>query len=77
VIDAYTMRLFSRLDVGPVASRDYATWQAFFTTHLPEDRDTWARYHALLVMHCKHLCRKRAPLRHQCTLAARCPAALA
>ena len=77
VIDAYTMRLFSRLDVGPVASRDYATWQAFFTTHLPEDRDTWARYHALIVMHCKHLCRKRAPLCRQCTLSTRCPVALA
>ncbi len=77
VIGAYTMRLFSRLDVGPVASRDYATWQAFFTTHLPEDRDTWARYHALIVMHCKHLCRKRAPLCRQCTLSTRCPVALA
>ncbi|MCC6387616.1 MAG: endonuclease [Dehalococcoidia bacterium] len=73
VIDAYTMRLFSRLDVGPVTSRDYATWQTFFTAHLPEDRDTWARYHALIVMHGKHLCRKRAPRCSQCTLAARCP----
>lgn len=72
VIDAYTMRLFARLGVGPVASRDYATWQAFFVANLPEDRDLWARYHALIVMHCKHLCRKRSPKCGECTLAARC-----
>ncbi len=72
VIDAYTMRLFARLGAGPVASRDYATWQAFFVANLPEDRDLWARYHALIVMHCKHLCRKRFPKCGECTLAARC-----
>lgn len=72
VIDAYTMRLFARLGVGPVASRDYATWQAFFTALVPEDRDTWARYHALIVMHSKHLCRKQAPKCGECTFAARC-----
>ncbi len=72
VIDAYTQRLMSRLGLGPASTTDYATWQRFFTERLEPDRDLWARYHALIVLHCKHLCRKRAPKCGECTLAARC-----
>jgi len=85
VMDAYTQRLFGRLGIGPVKSTDYHEWQRFFVsnlgeeTPLPEDaptlRDLYARYHALIVMHCKHLCLKRSPKCGECLLAERCPAA--
>jgi endonuclease III-like uncharacterized protein len=41
-------------------------------------RDLYARYHALIVMHCKHLCLKRSPRCNECRLRERCqfPASL-
>jgi endonuclease-3 related protein len=81
-IDAYTMRIFTRLGIGPIPSMDYAAWQRFFLEKLEdagdaEPRDLFARYHALIVLHAKHLCRKRAPRCEECSLAPRCPAASA
>lgn len=78
VIDAYTMRLFGRLDLGPVASRDYHEWQRWMLDALEgaappgEWRDLLARYHALIVMHCKHLCLKNRPKCGDCALLDRC-----
>jgi endonuclease-3 related protein len=72
VIDAYTQRVHARLGLGPHHTTDYPTWQRFFTGNLPEDRDLWARYHALVVLHCKHLCLKTRPRCGQCSLADRC-----
>ena len=74
VIDAYTQRLFGRLDIGPVATSDYRAWQRFFVGLLPADRELWARYHALIVMHNKHLCLKNRPRCGDCLLATSCPA---
>lgn len=79
VIDAYTMRIFGRLGIGP-ESADYAVWQRFLVGQLSADcpgdkRELFARYHALIVMHAKHLCRKRAPKCRECALAPDCPAA--
>ncbi len=80
VIDAYTMRLFGRLDIGPVGSAEYRTWQAWKEEVLAseprspgEDRDLKARYHALIVMHCKHVCLKNRPKCEECELLPRCP----
>jgi len=75
VIDAYTKRLFVRLGIGPVESTSYADWQRFFTTTLPRDGELWGRFHALIVQHCKFLCRKSAPACGECTLRETCPAA--
>ncbi len=72
-IDAYTRRIFSRLGIGPEVDADYGEWQRYFTGTLSEDRDLFARYHALIVMHAKHLCRKLKPLCGECRLLARCP----
>jgi endonuclease-3 related protein len=72
VIDAYTRRVHTRLALGPTSTSDYATWQSFFTANLPADRDLYARYHALIVLHCKHLCLKRKPRCNECTLASIC-----
>lgn len=78
--DAYSMRLFSRLGLGPIESRDYHVWQRWVLAALegaaPDDwseRDLLARYHALIVMHCKHTCVKNRPKCGECELLARCP----
>ncbi|MGE3075412.1 MAG: endonuclease III domain-containing protein [Dehalococcoidia bacterium] len=77
--DAYSMRLFSRLGLGPVQSRDYHTWQRWVIGGLdgaePDGsglRDLLARYHALIVMQCKHLCLKNRPKCGECNLTSRC-----
>ena len=72
VIDAYTRRVFSRLGLGPHERAPYSDWQHYFVSGVPQDRDLWARYHALVVMHAKHLCRKRLPRCLECTLASAC-----
>lgn len=82
VIDAYTMRIFGRLGIGPVDSKDYHEWQRFLLNGLADaaeddPRDLYARYHALIVLHAKHLCRKRAPKCGECSLAKVCPASQA
>lgn len=71
VVDAYTQRIFGRLALGP-ASAVYDHWQRYFVERLPCDRDLWARYHALIVLHAKHLCRARAPRCGDCSLADHC-----
>jgi endonuclease-3 related protein len=73
-MDAYTARLFTRLGIVPGGRvvPGYADWQDFFVSRLPADRDLWARYHALIVMQCKHTCRKLKPRCGECQLAQRC-----
>jgi len=56
VVDAYTVRLFRRLGLGPEGNR-YDTWQRWFQERLPEDRELYRRYHAAIVLHCKETCR--------------------
>lgn len=75
VVDAYTRRLFGRLAIGPVESTSYATWQRFFTSTLPVNGELWGRFHSLIVLHCKYLCRKSAPACGECALSGMCPAA--
>jgi endonuclease-3 related protein len=77
--DAYAMRLYSRLGLGPTGSRDYHTWQRWIVGELGDaapggwdQRDLLARYHALIVMHCKHLCTKNRPKCGECALRERC-----
>ena len=73
VIDAYTRRLFGRLDAGPDSALPYASWQAFFEERLPTNVDLWGRYHSLIVMHCKFLCTRSRPKCSSCELAPSCP----
>lgn len=72
VVDAYTVRLFTRVGIGPGATAGYDAWQAYFATRLPGEQELWARYHALIVLHCKHVCLKRAPRCGGCHLSAGC-----
>lgn len=78
--DAYSMRLFSRLGLGPVESKDYHVWQRWVLAGLKgqapdewSERDLLARYHALIVMHCKHICVKNRPKCGECSLLSTCP----
>lgn len=78
--DAYSMRLFGRLGMGPVGTSDYHTWQRWVLASLAGvsvdgwgERDLLARFHALIVMHCKHLCLKLRPKCGECRLRERCP----
>jgi len=71
VVDAYTMRLFRRLGLGPEGSR-YDTWQRWFHERLPVDRELYRRYHAAIVLHCKETCRAR-PRCAGCGLLDVCP----
>ncbi len=73
VIDAYTRRLFSRLGLLD-GERDYETLRGYFETALPVDVALFNEYHALIVRHAKHACRKQ-PLCGTCSLAANCPTA--
>jgi endonuclease-3 related protein len=70
VIDAYTLRLFSRIglfknNVKYEPARDY------FMQRLPVKPPLYNEYHALIVIQCKQHCRKR-PLCSGCPLEKRC-----
>jgi endonuclease-3 related protein len=74
IVDAYLIRLGTRLGIGPIQTTSYAAWQAYFESNLrPIDRDMWARFRAEIVLHCKFLCRLRAPKCLECTLLPHCP----
>ena len=70
-IDAYTIRIFRRLGLGPEGDR-YRTWQRWFEEALPRDVDRYRRYHGLIVLHGKHTCRPR-PRCGDCCLLDLCP----
>ncbi len=71
VIDAYTMRLFSRLGLAP-QPRSYSAYREMFTAALPEDQPLFAEYHALIVRHAVEICRRR-PECGRCCLLRICP----
>ncbi len=73
VIDAYTRRLFSRL--GIIQQKDtYESLQTKFEKMLEEQPNCtqlFNEYHALIVHHAKHYCRKQ-PLCQECCLKQQC-----
>jgi endonuclease-3 related protein len=76
VVDAYTARLFRRLGMGP-AAEGYSAWQEWLVSSLPavtaeRAAERYARVHALVVLHAKHLCRKRNPRCGACLLRCAC-----
>jgi endonuclease-3 related protein len=67
VIDAYTIRLLTRLGVcAPTVP--YHDLQARFHAALPPDAALFGEYHALIVAHGKVTCRTRAPRCPACVL---------
>ncbi|MCX7617174.1 hypothetical protein [Tepidiforma sp.] len=81
VVDAYTIRLFRRLEMGPESDR-YEAWQGWLAAELAgvpgwQGAERLGRAHALIVLHAKHPCRKRAPRCGECLLSGRCAFAAA
>lgn len=71
VIDAYTRRLFARLE--DIEGREgYEVLRRMFEESLPSDPQLFNEYHALIVAHAKYVCRKR-PLCKDCQIAPLCP----
>lgn len=66
VVDAYTRRLFAALGVVDPET-GYEEVRSLFMTNLPPDVRLFNEYHALIVEHGKHHCRKR-PLCDGCGL---------
>jgi len=71
VVDAYTVRLFSRLGLCAEKAK-YHEVQNLFMDHLEPDFQMFNEYHALIVTHCKQACRKRTPECKDCVLAEMC-----
>jgi len=70
VIDAYTIRLFSRLGLVPPDS-SYDEAQQVFEHAIPPNLPAYRILHANIVIHCKAVCRK-TPLCLTCFLAEHC-----
>jgi endonuclease-3 related protein len=81
VVDAYTVRLFTRLGITPASPGGrvprYQDWQGLFMAHLPADVALLSEYHALIVRHSVIRCLKRRPACGGCPLYDLCPAGLA
>ena len=70
VVDAYTRRIISRLELSPPRD-DYASFQQLFMGNLPADEKLFNEYHALLVRHGKETC-KKSPICEKCCLRRLC-----
>ena len=70
IIDAYTHRIMDRLALNP-GKGDYTQLQNLFMNNLAPDERLFNEYHALLVCHGKHVCRK-TPLCSVCCLTDEC-----
>ena len=71
VIDAYTRRLFSRLDLF-AGSESYDTLRIAFESVLGPDVALFNEYHALIVRHAREVCRVR-PRCSRCVLRGHVP----
>lgn len=67
VIDAYTHRILSRHNLVPDET-SYQEMQELFMDSLPEDRNIFNEYHALIVKTAKEHCTKRNPDCSSCPL---------
>jgi endonuclease-3 related protein len=78
VIDAYTRRILARMgtwraETGIFSeSSSYTALQELFMRHLPPDVAVFQRFHALLDIHAKQTCTKRAPRCGECPLTRIC-----
>jgi endonuclease III related protein len=70
VVDAYTKRVFSRLDLVQ-EDASYDEVKALFESSLPRDAALFNEYHALIVEHGKNVCRTK-PLCDLCCLRDMC-----
>lgn len=69
VVDAYTIRLFSRYPIE--AGKGYDMVKAYFEDNLPESAGGFSNFHAMIVINAKEHCRKK-PLCDGCPLEGAC-----
>ena len=67
VVDAYTIRLFSRLGLCTEKAK-YHEVQSLFMDHLEPNVQEFNEYHALIILHCKLMCKTKVPLCDECSL---------
>lgn len=72
VVDAYTRRIFLRLNFELIHLKTYLQWQCFLANHLPADFLLLNQFHALLVNLAKDFCRKNPTRCDQCPLRLTC-----
>ncbi len=70
VVDAYTRRIFSRLNIIDEGMK-YGEIKGFFEGNLPQDISIYNEFHALIVIHAKQRCRKK-PVCEGCALVGKC-----
>lgn len=67
VVDTFTYRVFSRHNMVEEET-DYRTIQQAFELNLPQERQLYNEYHALIVRVAGMFCKKTKPLCEQCPL---------
>lgn len=67
VVDTYTHRVFSRHNMVDEET-DYHTMQDVFVANLPQDRQLFNEFHALIVTVAARYCKKTKPLCGKCPL---------
>lgn len=67
VVDMYTHRVFSRHNMVEEET-DYLSIQDVFLAHLPQDRQLYNEFHALIVRVAGRYCKKTKPLCAECPL---------
>ncbi len=72
VVDAYSYRLFERLDLAP-GERRYDVYRDFFLAKLGPDVERLNEWHALIVRHGQNVCRRSNARCEECSLLRRCP----
>ncbi|WP_022851875.1 endonuclease III domain-containing protein [Limisalsivibrio acetivorans] len=70
VVDAYTMRVFTRL--GILESKKYGEYQRMFMDNIEPDAELYGMYHGEIVEHAATVCLKRSPKCGECVLAEIC-----
>jgi endonuclease-3 related protein len=68
VVDAYTYRILSRHNIISEDGTDYHEMQELFMDSLPEDRELFNEFHALIVRTGKEYCKNRNPKCEECPL---------
>jgi endonuclease-3 related protein len=72
VVDAYSYRLFERLDLAP-GERRYELYRRFLLDVIGTDVERLNEWHALIVRHGQQVCRRSNPLCESCPLLDACP----
>ncbi|WPX09388.1 endonuclease III domain-containing protein [Anaerocellum danielii] len=68
VVDSYTKRLFYRLGLIKSEKISYNDLQAIIMTNLIPQTQLYNEFHALIVKHCKEICRSKKSICNKCCL---------